>query len=328
MTRKLALSRDLILAGVIVALCLLIATRSPLFITPSNLVAIGTDSAVLFILVMGQLCVILSRCIDLSVASNLALTGMLIGMLNTALPDIPVPFLAVLATSFGFCLGAFNGLLVWVFGLPSIVVTLGTLAIFRGLIYVISGGAWVNAHEMSPSFLGAIRHEILYIPVLLWIAVAVVLLTSYLLRFTVIGRSFYTVGGNPTAAVYAGLNVGRTQFFAFCISGALAGLAGYLWVARYAVAYVEIARGFEFDVVAACVIGGVSIMGGIGTVTGALLGAIFLGVVKNALPVIGISPFWQLALSGLVIILAVMINARTNRPRGRQILQTETESAR
>ena len=115
--------------------------------------------------------------------------------------------------------------------------------------------------------------------------------------------------------------MGHTQCVAFVISGALAGLVGYLWVARYAVAYVDVAGGFELDVVAACVIGGVSIAGGIGSVGGALLGALFLGVIKNALPVVGISPFWQLAISGLAIILAVAFNAQQGRRKGRIILR-------
>ena len=104
-----------------------------------------------------------------------------------------------------------------------------------------------------------------------------------LLGRTALGRSFFAVGGNPHAAVYTGLDVGRTQAVAFVISGALAGLTGYLWVARYAVAYVDVAGGFELDVVAACVIGGISIAGGVGTVTGVFLGCIFLGIIKNAL---------------------------------------------
>ena len=106
------------------------------------------------------------------------------------------------------------------------------------------------------------------------------------------------------------------------ISGALAGLTGYLWVARYAVAYVDIAGGFELEVVAACVIGGISIAGGIGSVGGAVLGAIFLGVVKNALPVINISPFWQLAISGSAILIAVAFNAQSGRKKGRIILKS------
>ena len=134
------------------------------------------------------------------------------------------------------------------------------------------------------------------------------------------------MGGNPHAAVYVGLDVGRSQFAAFVISGALAGLTGYLWVARYAVAYVDNAGGFELDVVAACVIGGISIAGGVGTVAGAILGALFLGIIKNALPVIGISPFWQMAISGSAILLAVMFNATSAREKGRLILKATDQT--
>ena len=140
------------------------------------------------------------------------------------------------------------------------------------------------------------------------------------------------MGGNPNAAVYAGINVGKTQFLAFTLCGALAGLTGYLWVSRYAVAYVDIAGGFELDVVAACVIGGISIAGGVGSVIGAFLGAIFLGVIKNALPVIGISPFAQLAISGAAIITAVAFNSRSANPwsgkkRGRLILKQQPKDS-
>ena len=107
----------------------------------------------------------------------------------------------------------------------------------------------------------------------------------------------------------------------FCLSGALAGFCGYLWISRYAVAYVDIANGFELQVIAACVIGGVSIMGGLGSVAGCVLGALFLGVINNALPVIGVSPFWQMAISGAVIIVAVLINARSEQRQGRIILR-------
>jgi rhamnose transport system permease protein len=143
---------------------------------------------------------------------------------------------------------------------------------------------------------------------------------------TAIGRAFYGVGGNPTAAVYAGLDVGRTRFIAFTLAGGIAGLSGYLWVSRYAVAYVDIAAGFELDIIAACVIGGISIAGGIGTVAGAVLGALFLGVIKNALPVVNISPFWQLAISGSAIIIAVAANARAEG-KARRIILRKAETA-
>ncbi|MSU89325.1 ABC transporter permease [Rhodobacteraceae bacterium 2CG4] len=314
-------SREAILLGAILALLAMIATRFPAFVSPGNLLNVFNDTAPLIILALGQTVVILTRCIDLSVAANLALTGMVVAMLNAAAPGVPIAVILVLAVSLGAILGAINGVLVWKLSIPPIVVTLGTMTVFRGLIFVISGGEWVNAHEMSAAFTGFPRSVVLGLPMLSWIALGIAALFLLLVFRTPLGRAFYAVGGNPHAAVYTGIVVGRTQFWAFVLSGALAGLTGYLWVARYAVAYVDIAAGFELEVVAACVIGGISIAGGAGTLVGTILGALFLGIVKNALPVVDISPFWQLAISGSAIIVAVTFNVRQNRRRGRIILK-------
>ena len=317
---KLLNTREALLCAVILALLAAAATRFPGFVAPAQLADVFNDTAPLIILALGQTFVILTRCIDLSVAANLALSGMVVAQLNAAHPDAPIAIVLLLAIALGALMGAANGLLVWRLKIPPIVVTLGTMTIYRGLIFVISDGEWVNAHEMSASFTGFPRAELLGLPMLGWIAIVVAAAAILTLRRTALGRSFLAVGGNPNAAVYAGIDVGRTQFWAFVISGALAGLTGYLWVARYSVAYVDIAAGFELDVVAACVIGGVSIAGGAGTAVGALLGALFLGVVKNALPVVNVSPFWQLAISGAAIVVAVAFNA-ANRSKGRIILR-------
>ncbi len=314
-------SREALLVGVILVLVALIAARFPAFVSPVNLARVFNDTAPLIILALGQTVVILTRCIDLSVAANLALTGMVCAMLNVAMPDLPIPVILGLALALGAVMGAINGLLVWLLTIPPIVVTLGTMTIFRGIIFLISDGQWVNAHEMSAAFTGFPRSVLLGLPMLSWIAILVAAAFLLAIRLTPLGRAFYAVGGNPHAAVYTGLDVGRTQFWAFVISGTLAGLTGYLWVARYSVAYVDIAGGFELEVVAACVIGGISIAGGAGTVAGAILGALFLGIVKNALPVIGVSPFWQMAISGAAIVIAVAFNARVSRSKGRIILK-------
>jgi rhamnose transport system permease protein len=245
---------------------------------------------------------------------------MVAALMNGA--GVPLPLILLAVIALGAALGAVNGLLVWKLGIPSIVVTLGTMTIYRGTIFLMTDGAWVNAHQMSEGFKALPRAVILGLPVLSWVALAAIALFAVVLTRTPLGRAFYAVGGNPHAAVYTGLDVGRTQFLAFVISGALAGLTGYLWVARYAVAYVDIADGFELHVVAACVIGGVAIAGGAGSVAGAVLGALFIGVINNALPVVGISPFWQLAISGSAIVLAVTLNATQNRPKGRIILKS------
>lgn len=312
-------SREAILALAILALLALIASRFPAFVAPANLARVFTDTSPLILLALGQMAVILTKCIDLSVAANLALCGMVAALMNGA--GVPLPLILLTVIALGAALGAFNGLLVWALGIPSIVVTLGTMTIYRGSIFLMTDGAWVNAHQMGAGFKAFPRQVILGLPVMAWIAVLAVALVGLLMTRTPLGRAFLAVGGNPHAAVYAGISVGRTQFAAFVLSGALAGLTGYLWVARYAVAYVDIASGFELDVVAACVIGGIAIAGGSGSVAGAVLGALFLGIIKNALPVVGISPFWQMAISGAAILLAIAFNAMSRREPGRIILK-------
>lgn len=319
--KTLAKHREIWLLAAIVLLIAIIALRFPVFARPGNLLNVFNDYSILIILALGQMAVILTRCIDLSMAAALALCGMAAAMVNAAMPGLPIPLLILIAMALGTVLGAFNGLLVWKLDIPPIVVTLGTLTIYRGLIFLLSGGAWINAHQMSPAFKALPRLNLLGFPVLSWLSLAMIAIMLLVMRRTPLGRAFFAVGGNPHAAVYTGIDVGRTRFLAYCLSGMLAGLSGYLWVSRYAVAYVDIAAGFELDIIAACVIGGVSIAGGIGSVAGTVLGALFLGVIKNALPVIDISPFAQMAISGTVIIVAVAVNARSEKRKGRVILK-------
>lgn len=321
MMKQLLKNRELLLTGIIILMIAGFSTRATGFAAPANLAGIFNDTSILIILALAQMTVILTKSIDLSVAANLAFTGMAVAMTNAAYPDLPLAVLILMAVGIGAFLGSINGFLVWILQIPPIVVTLGTLTIYRGMAFVLSGGGWVNAHQMTPTFLNVPRTAILGLPVLSWVAIFVVAMMWFVLTRTPFGRSAYASGGNPTAAVYAGIDIGRARFFAFVLSGAMAGLCSYLWVSRYAVAYVDIANGFELDSVAACVIGGISIAGGIGSVAGAVLGALFLGVIKNALPVIGISPFAQMAISGVVIVLAVVFNARAERKKGRIILR-------
>ncbi len=314
-------NREALLALATALLIGVVAARFPAFVRPANLAGVFNDTAPLILLAIGQMIVILTKCIDLSVAATLALCGMVAALLDGA--GVPLVLVLTLAITLGAALGAINGLLVWKLGIPSIVVTLGTMTIYRGTIFLMTNGAWVNAHQMTDAFKALPRAVIAGLPVMSWVALAVIMGFALLLTRTPLGRAFYAVGGNPHAAVYTGIDVGRTQFLAFVIAGALAGLTGYLWVARYAVAYVDIADGFELSVVAACVIGGVAIAGGAGSVAGAVLGALFLGVINNALPVVGISPFWQLAISGSAIVLAVAFNSAQNRHPGRIILKPQ-----
>jgi len=319
--KNLLRAREFWLAVIIAAMVIGTDFRAPGFAAPGKLVGIFDDTSMLMILALGQMTVILTRSIDLSMASNLALSGMIVAMVNAAFPGVPVPALMMLAAFCGLAMGAFNGVLVWRLGIPAIVVTLGTLTIFRGLIFLLAGGKWVNADQMSTSFIQSTRTELLGLPLLSWYAIIVIAIFFVLMTRTSLGRAIYAIGVNPTASVYAGIDVGRTKFVAFCLSGLLSGICGHLWVSRYVIGSVEVAKGYELTIVAACVIGGISIAGGVGTVAGAVLGALFLGVINSALPVINISPFWQMAISGAAIILAVVLNARSNKPRGRLILR-------
>lgn len=314
--------RDAYLLTAIMALVALITFRSSGFASPQNLVAVFNDTAILMIVALGQMAVMLTRSIDLSMASTLCFCGMVVAIINAAYPEVPLAAILAITMTIGAALGAINGLMVWKLGIPAIVVTLGTLAIYRGAAYVLSGGAWVNADQMSPAFVDFPRNVLIGIPVLSWFAIVVIAATVIVMARTPLGRSLYAVGINPTASVYAGIDVGRTRFAAFCLAGMLAGLSGYLWVSRYAIASVEVANGFELSIVAACVIGGISISGGVGTAVGAVLGALFLGIVNNALPIINVSPFWQMAISGAAIIMAVALNARSEGRPSRIVLKS------
>ena len=320
--------RDLGLGALTLALLGLVAVAFPGFIRPANLLAVLDDTALLIALALGEMLVLLTRGVDLSVAANLALSGMVAALLDQAAPGLGVLPVLLTALAVGTLLGAFNGLLVWRLRIPSIVVTLGTLSVYRGLVFVVSGGVWVNSNQMSPGFLGFVRAEVLGVTVLSWFAILAACLAWFALRYTAAGRDLYAAGSNPSAAAYAGIDPGRAQFLAFTASGALAGLCGYFWVSRFGVAYTDVASGFELQVIAACVIGGVSIAGGVGTVAGVAIGALFLGIIKNALPLVGISPFWQMAVSGAVITAAVVLNARAERAgAGRRILEHAGEPA-
>lgn len=319
--------RETALALFILVILAGVGWRNPAFVTPASLDDVLTDSAILVAVAIGQMLVILTRGIDLSVASTLALAGEVVAILSSQWLEMPVGLTLLVAAAVGLALGAFNGALVAGIGIPPIVATLGTLSIYRGLIYVLSGGGWINAHQMGKGFLAFPLERFLGLTHLVWVGVIVAVLAALVLTFTRFGRELYAVGGNPVAARYVGLREGPLVFAAYCLSGTIAGLCGYLWVARYSVAYTQLALGFELQVIAACVIGGVSIAGGIGTVGGCVLGALLLGVIANALPAINVSPFWQMGIAGAVILIAVIVNARTERRPGKLILRSAAAPA-
>ncbi len=313
--------------GLLIALMVAgIGLYAPAFVSLGNIIRVLNDTSILAMLALAQMMVILTRGIDLSTASALALAGMISASLAQNQPDLPVIAYIALAIMTGLVLGLINGALISFLGIPPIVVTLGTLAVYRGLIVVYGGGNQVNASEMGDVFQAFPKMELFGLTTLFWIMLAVAIAVWLFLNMTRTGRGLYAVGGNPVAARYCGIDLAKQQFLVYTIAGAISGLCGYLWVSRYGVAYSEIASGYELTVIAACVIGGVSIAGGVGSVAGTLLGALFLGVIVNALPVMQITPFWQMAISGAVILAAVVVNARAEK-RGVKLILPEARRA-
>lgn len=312
--------RETLLALILVAIVAGVSWRAPTFIGLANLHEIATDSAILIVMALAQSLVIMTRGIDLSVAANVALSGMAAAQLSMHAPWLPIPLVLLFATLVGLALGLVNGVLVAWVRIPSIVATLGTMSLFRGLTFLAADGKWVAQHEMSAAFLAFPRLDVLGLSLLAWIGVLGIVVAVIFTRHAALGRELRALGGNPSAAKYVGIRETTLQLFVFAVAGAVAGLCGYLWVARYAIAYDGVALGFELQVIAACVIGGVSIAGGVGSVTGTVLGALFLVLIYNALPVVGISPFWQTAIVGAAILSAVILNARGDRTDGLRLI--------
>lgn len=316
--------REAFLALIIVVLLVLVGIRAPEFLSLKNADDILTDTAILLIVSIGQMMVIITGGADLSVASGIAFTGMSVAMLNWFHPEIPVVLIVVIALAMGLGLGSLNGLLVSMAGIPPIITTLATMGIYRGLVFLESGGQWVSAHRMTEGFRNLPHDSPLGVSNLLAAAILVAVFAAIFIRLTRTGREIYGVGGNKTAARYVGISLRRINFLVYAICGLLVGLCGILWVSRYASAQNDTASGFELQTIAACMIGGVSILGGSGTVVGVILGALFLGIVNNALPVVGLSPFYQMAIQGFVILAAIIANSVVDRRHQAAMLRTRS----
>ena len=319
---RLLRRRESTLVIIILVLLIGVSLRARGFLELSNLNDILTDTAILVIVSIGQMMVIVTGGADLSVASGIALSGMSVAMLNWQVPGIPLVVLVILALVIGFVLGSVNGFLVSATRIPPIITTLATLGIYRGLVFVESGGQWVSAHKMTESFRDFPHAAPLGISNLLVAAVVVTIASAVFIRYTRTGRNIYGAGGNRTAARYVGIPLARIDYLVYAISGVLVGLAGLLWVSRYASAQNDTATGFELQTIAACVIGGVSMLGGSGSIAGVVLGALFLGIVNNALPVIGLSPFFQMAIQGFVILAAIIANSVVDHRAQAALLRT------
>ncbi|WP_116114017.1 ABC transporter permease [Amycolatopsis ruanii] len=295
-------------AGIVLALVALVAftaTQNARFLSAQSIRDILLGTAILAVLAVGQATVMITRNIDLSVGSVLGLSAFAVGSLLQDNQGMPVIVALVAGLAVGAACGLVNGVLVRFGQVPALVVTLGTLYAFRGAAYFWAGGEQINADELPGHFLRFGNSSILGIPWLVLIAVIVLVVAGVVLRNYRAGRELYAMGSSPQAAELAGIKVGRNTIAAFLVSGALAGVAGVLFAARFGTIDAAAGNGYELNVVAAAVVGGVAVFGGSGTVWGAGLGALLLTVIGSSLAVLDINQFWQQAIVGALILLAI-----------------------
>ncbi len=313
--------RELGLLFFIIVLGAAIQLRNPAFLTVSNINSLLTNTAILGILAVGMMLVLVTRGIDLSVGSIIAFAGMVTAITVAGVPELSPVVAIALGTLIGLFIGTITGVLVARFDVLPVIATLGMMNIVRGLTYVVSGGRWISSYQMSTGFKAIATGRFLGVNNLIMIAVGVYLIAGYFINHTRTGRQIYAVGSNPVAADISGIPKRRLVLLVYSIMGALSGLAGVLWVAKFASAQGDTAVGYELQVIAACILGGVSITGGVGRLTGLLLGTIMLGMIANALPLINVSPFWQQGIQGAVVLGAVITNALVRRNTERNALR-------
>jgi rhamnose transport system permease protein len=306
--QRIGSMREFSLLGIYAVLVISVGAFVGEFLTASNFREILVSVAILMIVVIGQTPVILTRNIDISVGSVVGLTAFVCGDFISTHPGTPILLVVLTGCVIGLVLGAINGVLVTVANVPSIMATLGTLYVYRGIDSLIASGKQVSSSTVPSSYSALATNRIAGIPVMVLLAVAIGIAVGLFLRYRRPGRQLYAVGSNPEAARSAGIDSRRLVFGALCFSGIMAGLGGVLWSAQFATVTSDAATGLELQVVAAAVVGGVNVFGGSGTVFGAMLGAVVLATISNALALTRVSQLWLQAIAGAAMLLAVTVD--------------------
>jgi rhamnose transport system permease protein len=294
---------------IIVVVMVLVGIRNPTFFTGDNWKDMLMYASILAFISIGQMMTIVTGGIDLSVGSVVALSGMSVGMIMREYPVLHPVILLLFGTVFGLGCGLLNGLLIGKGKIPPLITTLATMSIYRGLVVVVSGSRWVVYGDITEGFRMIARGNILGINNLMFAALIIAIAAYYFLNHTRRGREIYAFGDHQEGAKFAGINGVNIHILVYSVSGMLAGFGGVLWVSRVHTAQANTALGYEMQTIASCVIGGVSIFGGVGSVVGVLLGTLLFGIILNSLELIGIVDFWKLSVQGFIILVAVIFDA-------------------
>lgn len=306
----MAIRRELGVLGLSIVIYLIVAAIEPRFFSLTSLTNVMLFFPFLLLVSLGEMIEVVSRNIDVSVGAVLGFAAVVVGMLYRSYA-LPLPLAFAIAIAVGMCLGLINGLLVTWMRLPSVIVTLGTMFLFRGLMFITMGAIQIDNTFIPRSLvqMSQAQHSIIGVPYTVLIALVAVGLAAVFLRKTRLGREIYAVGNNPEAARLRGVGVDRIRIIVFVISGFMAGLGAMVYISRIGYINPVIAGvGLEFTAIAAVVIGGTSMRGGVGTALGTLFGCLLLGVINTAIPILGISGFWREAVYGLMVILAIVLD--------------------
>jgi ribose transport system permease protein len=295
------------LAGALIALIIAASFISPFFLNPVNLLNVLRQVAMYGILGIGMTFVILTKGIDLSVGSTVALTGVAGALLLEQ--GVPIPLMMLACLVIGGAVGAVNGFGVSYWRIPAFIMTLGTMVMVRGFALMFADGGTVNPGKLGENFFFLGGGYLMGIPTPIYIFAIVCLIAAVVLGLTPFGRAIYAVGSNEEAARLSGINVPRVIFGVYAICGLLAALSGLIFLSRLSVGDPNSGLGLELEAITIAVIGGTSLFGGEGTVLGTIGGAMVLAIIANVLNLAGVSPFSQQVVKGAIIILAVLLEA-------------------
>ncbi|MGN0411903.1 MAG: ABC transporter permease [Lachnospiraceae bacterium] len=319
--KKVFKSRNMGLILVLILLLVIAWFVTPGMFSTQSIVSMLQNNAVYALLAVGEMMVILTGGIDISIASQVAFVGIMTTSLSCANPNVPGFVWVLAALAMGACCGAVNGFLVGYLHMVPMICTLGTMYIFRGLAFVVSGGQWWFAAQYLDSYRYWAIQKFLGLPLIVWITALIMVVMGIFLGYTTAGRRIYAIGTNRESSAVAGIKEAKVTFYAFIICGALAGLTGMMYTSNYAIGYYGMAEGFEMTAIAICVLGGVSITGGKGRMDGVAIGVIIMAVVTYFISMIPGMSVWQKALQGGIIIVAVAINYFTERSATKQALK-------
>lgn len=281
------------------------------FLTYSNFESVTKSQTIIAVMAMGQLLVLITGGIDISIGSTFGLAGSITALMLAG-GYSPVSAIAV-SLAMGLVVGLFTGFVIAKLSIAPFIVTLGVMGIVRGLNYIVADAQSISIANRA--FLSLESGRILGVPLPFIIAVAACVITHYFLTCSVLGGRIFAIGGDEDAARMLGVKTGSVKVFCYVVSGFTAAVGGVMSAAKVEAAYPQAGGGYEFEVIASCIVGGTAISGGKGTALAAMLGALFIGLLKNAIVQVNISQYWQQAVNGFAIILVIMISTLLSRRR-------------